>query len=49
VSPADISAPTVCPTWSLKYGPVHFSGDSMTPSSEIISPAAIFLIGNHSS
>src|SRR5215471_1533552 len=39
-----ISAPTACPTWSLKYGPVHFSGDSTTPSSETNSPAAIFRI-----
>src|ERR1700733_994142 len=40
-----IRAPTACPTWSLKYGPVQFSGASTTPSSEMNRPAAICRIG----
>src|SRR5579863_7581280 len=40
-----IRAPTACPTWSLKYGPVQFSGASTTPSSEVNRPAAICRIG----
>src|SRR5580692_12235959 len=40
-----IRAPTACPTWSLKYGPVQFSGASTTPSSETNRPAAICRIG----
>src|ERR1700722_11356537 len=40
-----IRAPTACPTWSLKYGPVQCSGASTTPSSEMNRPAAICRIG----
>src|ERR1700756_4288614 len=40
-----IRAPTAWPTWSLKYGPVHCSGASTTPSSETNRPAAICRIG----
>src|SRR5574341_1669048 len=40
----DIIAPTTAPISSLKYGKCHLSGDSITPSSEMKSPAWIFPI-----
>src|SRR5580693_5623768 len=36
--------PTTWPISGLKYGPVHVSGASTTPSTDIISPATIFRI-----
>src|ERR1700730_12717129 len=42
VSPAAMSDPTSWPRSGLKYGPVHASGASTTPSTETISPATIF-------
>src|SRR6266511_2460480 len=41
VSPAAINDPMVAPTSSLKYSPVHWSGDSTTPSNDTIRPATI--------
>src|SRR6266511_4070775 len=41
VSPAAINDPMVAPTSSLKYSPVHWSGDSITPSNDTIRPATI--------
>jgi hypothetical protein len=43
-SAAAIAAPTASPISSLKYGSYHFSGDSVTPSSDTNNPAVTFLI-----
>src|SRR5689334_1233478 len=42
---APISDPTACPSSGAKYGPIHCSGLSVMPSSEVMMPATIFLIG----
>jgi hypothetical protein len=46
VSPLAMSDPTAWPISGLKYGPVHVSGASTTPSTDIISPATIFRIAS---
>jgi hypothetical protein len=46
VSPFAMSDPTAWPISWLKYGPVHVSGASTTPSTDIISPATIFRIAS---
>src|SRR5690242_9996167 len=41
---APIIAPMACPSSGVKYGPIHASGISTTPSRVMNSPATIFLI-----
>src|SRR6478752_9628675 len=49
VSALAMTDPTTWPISGLKYGPVQVSGDSTTPSTDIISPATIFRIASPSS
>jgi hypothetical protein len=47
VSLAAIIEPTACQSAASKYGPVHCSGDSTTPSRVLYKPAVIVLTMHH--
>src|SRR5579859_6499984 len=48
VSPSAMTDPMTWPSSGLKYGPVHVSGASTTPSTDTIRPATIFRIASPS-